>query len=68
MPFTTAEKLSCVQREIRYREYVYERRVENRQMTREKADRELALMREIEADYRARLEGEEPRLFTDAKP
>ena len=48
--FTPAEKLACVQREIGQRLRVYPRLVESRRLTQEKADREIACMRAIEAD------------------
>jgi hypothetical protein len=57
MPFTTGEKLKCLERELRMRYRVYERRVDAGQMPRATADRELALMEEIAADYRSLDEG-----------
>jgi hypothetical protein len=57
MPFTVSEKLKCVERELRMRYRVYERRVDAGQMSRATADRELALMEDIAADYRSLDEG-----------
>jgi len=53
MPFTNAEKYKCAERELRMRYRVYERRVDAGQMSRATADREIHLMEEIAADYRA---------------
>jgi len=62
MPFSETEKLKCIERELRMRYRVYERRVDAGQMTRASADREIHLMEEIAADYRARVEGQAPQL------
>jgi hypothetical protein len=51
-PIVTADKLASVEREIKYREYVYPRRVANKTMSQEKADREIAIMKAIADDYR----------------
>ena len=45
------EKLACVKRGLRMREYVYPRRVSMGSMTQETADREIAVMEAIVADY-----------------
>jgi len=58
MPFTNAEKYKCAERELQMRYRVYERRVDAGQMSRKTADREIHLMEEIAADYRARVEAE----------
>lgn len=39
--------IACVQREIRFRLYVYPRRVAQRKMTAENADKEILLMQEV---------------------
>jgi len=51
------DKLDCIEREIRYRERVYARRWRAGQMTLTQARRELAIMRAIAAEYRARITG-----------
>jgi hypothetical protein len=56
--FTNAQKLACIEREIKMRERVYPRFVENSKMTRQKADEEIALMHAIAEDYRAAAEKE----------
>jgi hypothetical protein len=58
MMITEADKLSCVERELRYRARVYDRLVANGKMTERLRDRELALMTEIVRDYKARVEQE----------
>lgn len=54
--FSTSEKRSCIERELRYRERVYPRLIERGQMTPQKASHELSLMRSILADYPAERE------------
>jgi hypothetical protein len=56
--FTNQEKALCAEREVQQREWVYPRRVEAGKMKRERANRELALMREIAAEYRAKADEE----------
>lgn len=51
-PITDADKLACIEREIKFRSYVYPRRIDNGTMTQEKADREIAIMQSIAADYK----------------
>lgn len=51
--YTATEKYRCAKRELGQREHVYPRRIEAGKMTRRLADREIALMKEIMADYRA---------------
>lgn len=55
MPFTNSEKRECAERELRQRKRVYERFVSDGRMTREFADRQIALMEAIANDY-AKLE------------
>lgn len=52
MAFTNTEKREAADREVKQRERVYPRFVENRKMTQDFADRQIALMREIADDYR----------------
>jgi hypothetical protein len=56
---TTEEKMQCADRELLYRKRVYPRLVGKGRMTLEAARREIAIMEEIAADYRA-LAAEEP--------
>lgn len=44
---TIQDQIACVERELRYRIHVYERRVAQGKLTREKADYELAVMQEV---------------------
>ena len=48
---TNADKLKCAAREFAYRDRVYPRWVEAGRMSQAKADRELAVMAAIMADY-----------------
>lgn len=57
-PVTAREKREAVEREVGMRRRVYPRWVELRRMTQEKADREIAIMEAIAADYRKLEEGE----------
>lgn len=45
--FSFDQLAAAAEREIRFRERVYARRVQTRKMTRQKADEEIALMRAI---------------------
>lgn len=56
--FTNQEKAMCAEREVQQREWVYPRRVADGKMKQAKADRELDLMREIAAEYRAKADAE----------
>jgi type IV secretory pathway TrbD component len=51
MIFTAKDKLEAVERELGYRRRVYVRRVMNKQMTQELADRQIAVFEAILADY-----------------
>ena len=51
---STTDKRKCIQRELRMRRAVYHSRIERGSMTQEEADREIKLMEEILADYRAK--------------
>ena len=53
---TAADKLACAERELKYRRYVYARRVEEKKMSAGKAAHEIACMEAICADYRAAAE------------
>lgn len=47
--FTREELLSCIDRELRFRERVFARRVQSKTMTLEQSMREQALMRAVRA-------------------
>jgi hypothetical protein len=51
MVYSAAEKKACAERELKMRERVYPRWVAGGKMTASKADTEIAIMREIVADY-----------------
>lgn len=51
MTFTYTEKLECVQRELKLRRQVYPNRILTKRMSQEQADRQIALMEAIVADY-----------------
>ena len=46
-PPSIEEQIACVEREIKYREHVYARRVSNKQMTQQLADREITRMKAV---------------------
>ena len=50
---TARDKQRCAEREVKMRERVYKKRVEQGYMTPTTADREIAIMRAIAEDYRA---------------
>lgn len=51
MTFPAREKMRAAQREAGYRRFVYPKRVANGKATQKWADKEIALMDEIAADY-----------------
>jgi len=53
--FTALEKADAAKREAGYRRYVYPRRVSDGKMSQENADKQIAIMDEIEAEYRAQV-------------
>ncbi len=55
---TTADKLTCVERELKYRQRVYARLVGEGKMSQGKATLELAIMQAIIEDYRQAAEKE----------
>lgn len=57
--FSAKEKAGAAEREVRQRQRVYPRWVADGRMTQEFADRQIAIMREIAADYLAQAEAEE---------
>ena len=50
------DKLKCVERELAMRRAVYPKRVAQKKMSQEKANRELEIMEAIETDYRLAIE------------
>lgn len=48
---TTADKLACVERELKYRKRVYARLVDEGKMSQGKATLELSIMQAIIEDY-----------------
>lgn len=58
MTFTAAEKAEAAEREVRQRERVYPRLIDAGKMKQHFADWQLAIMREIAADYRRQAERE----------
>jgi hypothetical protein len=58
MTFTNAEKAAEAGREMRLRERVYPNQVQRGKMKQPDADRHLAIMREIAADYRVKADEE----------
>jgi hypothetical protein len=55
---TMADKLACAERELKYRKYVYARRVDENKMSAGKAAHEIACMEAIIEDYRKAVEKE----------
>ena len=60
-PFTLADKIASVRREIVWRRKVYPGRVQNGRMSTAKAQREIACMEAILADLEAQQRQQEPR-------
>lgn len=56
--YSNADKLRCIERELKMRYSVYTRRVVEGKMTQRQMDREIALMEEIASDMRALAEKE----------
>lgn len=54
--FTDQEKLEAAEREVKFRQRVYAKRVAAKSMSPEAAERQLGLMKEIADDYRAKVE------------
>lgn len=56
MTFTDDDKRAAAEREVKFRRRVYARRVAEGRMRQEQADREIAVMESIAADYKAKSE------------
>ena len=52
------DKLKCVERELGFRQRVYDRLIERGKMSKRQADREIELMIAIVDDYQAMAEAE----------
>jgi hypothetical protein len=65
MVFTNRQKAECAKREVKQRQRVYMRMVEEKRMSHEFATEQILLMTEIAADYerRAELDEQEERLL-----
>lgn len=61
--FTAEQKADEVKREVAYRRRVYARLVEEGKMKQTAASERIAIMVEIEADYRGQVAAAEPGLF-----
>ncbi len=57
--FTNRDKADCADREAKMRLRVYPNRVADGRMTQQLADKQIAMMQAIAADYRALAEAEE---------
>lgn len=58
MSATAEQKAACAEREVRQRRRVYPKLVARGSISQTFADREIATMEEIAADYRRQAEGE----------
>lgn len=63
--FTLEQKLRCVARELNMRRRVYPRWVEQKRMSQDKANLEIALMEQIISDYQTAIKknANQPTLF-----
>lgn len=57
--FSDAEKLRCLERELKFRNHTFPKRVEAGKMTQMQADREIHCMEDIAADYVAKVRSQE---------
>jgi hypothetical protein len=55
--FTDLEKLKCVEREIALRRAVYSKRVAEKRMNHDTAEKEIGIMKAIREDYLIRMNG-----------
>lgn len=60
MAVTSADKLACVERELRFRFRVYDRLVVRGKMSRAEQEHEIEVMSAIVEDYRAMATADEP--------
>lgn len=58
MRFTADEKAGCAEREVKQRQRVYPRFIEDKRMTQQFAERQIAMMTEIAAEYRVKADQE----------
>ncbi len=59
MTFTVKQKMMAARNEANHRRWIYKRMVADGKKTQQDADTGIAIMAEIEADYRALYEAEE---------
>ena len=59
MTFTNREKAECAKREVKQRIRAYKRWVEEKRMSEQFADEQIAMMQEIANDYERMAESEE---------
>jgi len=59
MPYSAEDKLAAIEREIAYRRRVYPRLITEGKLSQFQADRQIAIMVEISADYVAKTKGED---------
>lgn len=50
--YSADDKLRCVERELRFRRVIYEKRVARQSMSQQQADWEIGCMEAIASDYR----------------
>ncbi len=50
--FSVEDKLHCIERELRFRRVIYEKRVGRQAMSQQQADWEIGCMESIARDYR----------------
>ncbi|HEY2244026.1 MAG TPA: hypothetical protein VGH47_07375 [Xanthobacteraceae bacterium] len=63
---TVHDKLKCARRELKYRQFVYPRRVAENKMAQSEADKELAVMSAIVDDYDKSADEQEDLFAKDA--
>jgi hypothetical protein len=63
MEYTMDEKIACLSREVKMRQKVYPRQVQEGRIDAAMAKKELGIMVEILAEYQAQLDAVQPSLF-----
>lgn len=59
MPFSDAEKLRCLERELKFRNHTYPKRIEAGKMTERQAAREIHCIEDIAAEFVERVRASE---------
>jgi hypothetical protein len=67
MNVTLAEKLACLERELKYRSRVYERLVQRGKMSEPQRQHEIKVMGAIRDDYAALVDEDAPMLNIETK-